>query len=104
MKPGQMAFARMPLGPSSSAMFLVSKTTPPLAALYELPPAVPSRPSTLATVTIEPRSPSMRGWSIIRANAAFTTRNVPVRLTPTTRSHSVRSSRCTGPPPATPAA
>src|ERR1700754_1718647 len=85
-------------------MFLVSRTTPPLAALYELPPAVPSRPSMLATVTKEPRSPSTRGCSIILARAAFATRNVPVRLIPITRSHSARSSRWTGPPPATPAA
>src|SRR5947209_179487 len=58
----------------------------------------------LATVTIEPRSPSTRFCSIILASAALATRNVPVRLIPITRSHSLRSSRCTGPPPATPAA
>ena len=39
-------------------MFFVSRTTPPFDALYELPPAVPSIPSTLASVTIDPRSPS----------------------------------------------
>ena len=92
MKPGQIAFTRIPLGPSSSAMFLVSNTTQPFEALYALPPAVPSRPSILASVTIEPRSPSTRGCSIILATAALATRNVPVRLTAITRSHSARSS------------
>ena len=58
----------------------------------------------LATVTIEPRSPSTRGCSIILASAALATTNVPVRLMPITRFHSARSSRWTGPPPATPAA
>src|SRR6185312_14082531 len=61
-------------------MFLVSNTTPPFEALYALPPAVPSRPSILASVTIEPRSPSTRGCSIILATAALATRNVPVRF------------------------
>ena len=65
---------------------------------------MPSRPSMLATVTIEPRSPLTRGCAIILASAALATRKVPVRLIPITRSHSARSSRCTGPPPATPAA
>src|SRR4029077_9488440 len=85
-------------------MFLVSNTTPPFEALYALPPAVPSRPSILASVTTEPRSPSTRGCSIILATAALATRNVPVRVTAITRYHSARSSRWTGPPPATPAA
>ena len=57
----------------------------------------------LARVTIEPRSPSTLGCSIIAASAALATRNVPVRLIAMTRSHSVLSSRWTGPPPATPA-
>src|ERR1700722_14942424 len=58
----------------------------------------------LASVTIEPRSPLTRGWSIILASAALATKKVPVRLIAITRSHSARSSRWTGPPPATPAA
>ena len=49
-------------------MFLVRMTTPPLEALYALPPAVPSRPSTLAIVTTEPRRPFSAGWSSIRAD------------------------------------
>ena len=57
----------------------------------------------LARVTIEPRSPSTRGCSIILARAALATRKVPVRLIAITRSHSAWSSRWTGPPPATPA-
>jgi len=74
-------------------MFLVRSTTPPLDALYALPPAVPSRPSILASVTIEPRSPSTRLCSIILAMAALATRKVPVRLTAMTRSHSVCGSK-----------
>src|ERR1700738_3900006 len=49
----------------------------------------------LANVTIEPRSPSTRGWSIILARAALATKKVPVRLIAITRSHSARSSRWT---------
>ena len=86
------------------AMFLVSSTTPPLDALYALPPAVPSSPSMLATVTIEPRWPSIVGWSSMRVTACLHTRKVPVRFTAMIRSHSLWSSRWTGPPPATPAA
>src|SRR4051812_19067649 len=40
----------------------------------------------------------------MRAMACLHTRYVPVRFTSRTRCHSLRSSRCTGPPPATPAA
>ena len=79
-------------------------TTAPFDALYELPPAVPSSPSTLAIVTTLPRSPSTSGCSSMCAIACLHTRNVPVRFTSSTRCHSSRSSRCAGPPPATPAA
>ena len=79
-------------------------TTAPFDALYELPPAVPSRPSTLAIVTTLPRSPLTGCCSSMRAIACLHTRNVPVRFTSSTRCHSSRSSRCAGPPPATPAA
>src|SRR3954468_5246152 len=85
-------------------MFLVRITTPPLAALYVLPPSVPARPSTLAMFTMAPRSPSTGSWASIAATACFPTRNVPLRLMSTTRSHSSAGTRCTGPPPATPAA
>ena len=43
-------------------------------------------------------------WSIIGPRACLATRKVPVRLMSITRCHSSRSSRWTGPPPATPAA
>ena len=79
-------------------------TTAPFDALYELPPAVPSSPSTLAIVTTLPRSSLTGCCSSMRAIACLHTRNVPVRLTSSTRCHSSRSSRCAGPPPATPAA
>ena len=46
-------------------------TTAPFDALYELPPAVPSSPSTLAIVTRLPRSPSTSGCSSIRAIACL---------------------------------
>src|SRR3984957_4872204 len=87
------------------AMFLVRRTTPPFDALYALPPAVPSRPSILATVTTEPRWPSSRaGCDNIWPMTCLAVRNVPVRLTAITRAHSCEGSMCTGPPPATPAA
>ncbi len=87
------------------AMFFVSRTTPPLDALYTLPPAVPSSPSMLASVTTEPRWPSAcRGCCSIWPMTCFAVRNVPVRLIEMTRSHSSAGSMCTGPPPATPAA
>ena len=57
------------------AMFLVRSTTPPLDALYALPPAVPSSPSMLATVTTEPRWLSLRaGWESIWAITCFAVR------------------------------
>src|SRR5450759_1978063 len=85
-------------------MFLVSSTTPPLEALYALPPAVPSRPSILASVTMEPRtSPTTGCWSICPMTC-LAMRYVPVRLTEMTHCHSPCSSSRTGPPPATPAA
>ena len=46
-------------------------TTAPFDALYELPPAVPSRPSTLAIVTTLPRSPSIGSCSSMCAIACF---------------------------------
>src|SRR5438270_11887149 len=58
----------------------------------------------LAKVTIEPRSPPTGSCSSMRSTACFTTRNVPVRLTSSTSRHAASSSRCTGPPPAIPAA
>src|SRR5438067_1299484 len=81
------------------ATFFVSSTTPPLDALYALPPAVPSRPSMLARVTIDPRSPSMGSWSSMRRTACLSTKNVPVRLTSSTSCHAAASSTGTGPPP-----
>src|SRR5262249_27130649 len=81
------------------AVFSVSRTTPPFAALYELPPSVPSTPSMLAMLT---RLPDF--CSTMCVSACLHTRNVPVRLTRTTRSHSAASSKWIGPPPATPAA
>src|SRR5580658_6938232 len=61
-------------------------------------------PSMLAIVTTAPRDPSTRGWSNMRAMACLAVRNVPYRLTPTTRFHSWVSTMWTAPPPATPAA
>ena len=68
------------------AMFLVSITTPPFDALYALPPSVPSMPSMLAMLMMLPDRCSSIGRS-----ACLATRNVPVRLTASTRSHSARS-------------
>src|SRR5829696_5213339 len=81
------------------ARFLVSSTTAPFDALYELPPSVPSTPSMLAMLT---RLPDF--CSTMCVSACLHTRNVPVRFTRITRSHSAASSRWIGPPPATPAA
>src|SRR5262245_63450731 len=81
------------------ARFFVRSTTPAFDALYELPPSVPSTPSMLAMFT---RLPVF--CSTMCTSACLQTRNVPVRLTRTTRSHSAASSRWIGPPPATPAA
>src|SRR5690349_20316537 len=81
------------------ARFLVSSTTAPFDALYELPPSVPSTPSMLAMLT---RLPDR--CSTMCVSACLHTRNVPVRFTRITRSHSAASSRWIGPPPATPAA
>ena len=86
------------------AMFLVRITTPPFDALYELPPAVPSSPSMLATVTMAPRPPARGGCASIWVSTCLEVRKVPVRFTEITRSHSPASSAWTGPPPATPAA
>ena len=46
-------------------------TTAPFDALYELPPAVPSSPSTLAIVTTLPRSPSTGACSSMCAIACL---------------------------------
>src|SRR3989440_10207784 len=81
------------------ARFFVRSTTAPLDALYELPPSVPSTPSMLEMLT---RLPDF--CSTMCVSACLHTRNVPVRFTRITRSHSAASSRWIGPPPATPAA
>ena len=64
---------------------------------------MPSRPSTLATVTTLPRSPSIGSWPIIWVITCLAVRNVPLRFTPRTWSQLAPSTRCTGPPPDTPA-
>ena len=66
-------------------------TTPPFDALYASWPICPSKAATDAVFTITPRRPSASGSDFAISEASFVKhRNVPMRLMPTTRSHSLR--------------
>src|SRR6266540_2984923 len=76
--------------------------TPPLDAAYADPPpaAKPTNAAGDEHSTSDPDRPADSSWAIAR----WQTRNVPVRLTSSTRRQSAAGRRCAGPPMSTPAA
>ena len=79
-------------------------TTAPFDALYELPPAVPSSPSTLAIVTTLPRSPSIGSCSSMLRDRVLAHEERAGEVDVEHALPLVAVDRCAGPPPATPAA
>lgn len=88
MKPGPIAFTRIPAGPSTRAAYLVSIQTPALDTEYAGAPASGCLAAIDAIVMIEPRF----FRSSMTRDAACTASSVPVRLTSRTFCHSASRS------------
>ena len=99
IRPGQTQLIRTPSGPWSSARLRVSRTTPPLAAQYAARVCPPRVPAVDAMLTMQPEPAAiMAGRNVLHV------RNVPLRLTSTSRSQSFSASsvmRCSKNTPAT---
>ena len=103
MKPGQMQLARPLAAVVDRQVLGEGGYDPALGRVVGTTTGGALRPSTLATVTIAPRSPSQGSCFRASAPRRAATWKVPVRLMPMTRSHSPRSTEMGRTAPLTPA-